>query len=55
MPCIKCKNGKWKYGQRGRCQFDTLAKCREAEQAIHARDDEKNIRVVENMDSKIKR
>ena len=35
MPCIKCNNGKYKYGMHGRCQFDTLEKCRAAEQAIH--------------------
>lgn len=35
MPCIKCSNGRWRYGNRGRCQFDTLAACRRAEQAIN--------------------
>ena len=38
MPCIKCSNGKYKYGERGRCQFDTLEACHAAEAAIHARD-----------------
>ena len=38
MPCIKCSNGKWKYGDRGRCQFDTLESCKAAEAAIHARE-----------------
>lgn len=42
MPCYKCNNGKYKYGERGRCQFDTLAACKEAEQAIHAREKPKN-------------
>jgi hypothetical protein len=41
MPCYKCSNGKYKYGQRGNCQFDTLGACQEAEQAIHAREDAK--------------
>lgn len=36
MPCFKCNNGKYKYGERGRCQFDTLAACEAAERAIHA-------------------
>lgn len=36
MPCYKCNNGRWKYGERGRCQFDTLAACEAAERAIHA-------------------
>jgi hypothetical protein len=35
MPCIKCSNGKWKYGERGNCQFDTLAACKAAAAAIH--------------------
>lgn len=38
MPCTKCSNGKWRYGSGG-CVFETKAKCREAEQAIHARKD----------------
>ena len=37
MPCMKCANGKWKYGEGGRCQFDTLKACRAAEAAIHAK------------------
>jgi hypothetical protein len=41
MPCYKCSNGKYKYGERGRCQFDTLEACHEAEQAIHARENQK--------------
>lgn len=41
MPCYKCSNGKWKYGEHGNCQFDTLKACREAEQAIHARENDK--------------
>ena len=35
MPCIKCANGKWKYGANGNCQFDTLAACKAAAAAIH--------------------
>jgi hypothetical protein len=43
MPCIKCNNGKYKYGERGRCQFDTLEACHKAEQAIHARENSKKV------------
>ena len=43
MPCIKCSNGKWKYGEHGNCQFDTLKSCRAAEAAIHARENPKKI------------
>jgi hypothetical protein len=42
MPCYKCANGKWKYGQAGNCQFDTLSACQAAERAIHARENRKN-------------
>lgn len=38
MPCYKCSNGKYKYGERGRCQFDTQGACEDAERAIHARE-----------------
>jgi len=41
MPCYKCSNGKYKYGQRGNCQFDTLESCQAAERAIHARENQK--------------
>ncbi len=35
MPCMKCSNGKWKYGEHGNCQFDTLGACKAAAAAIH--------------------
>lgn len=35
MPCYKCPNGKYKYGTRGDCNFDTLTKCKDAEMAIN--------------------
>jgi hypothetical protein len=38
MPCMKCSNGKWKYGVHGRCQFDTLAACKAAAAAIHVKE-----------------
>jgi len=41
MPCYKCNNGKYKYGERGRCQFDTLEACQAAERAIHAQENAK--------------
>ena len=36
MPCIKCSNGKWKFGLRGTCQFDSLAACKKGAAAIKA-------------------
>lgn len=38
MPCYKCNNNKYKYGEKGRCVFDTLESCKAAERAIHARE-----------------
>jgi len=40
MPCMKCANGKWKYGEHGNCQFDTLEACKAAAAAIHIGDKE---------------
>ena len=37
MPCMKCNNGKYKYGEAGRCQFETLDDCKAAAAAIHAK------------------
>tara|TARA_R100000655_G_scaffold34175_3_gene66812 strand:+ start:692 stop:1402 length:711 start_codon:yes stop_codon:yes gene_type:complete len=27
MPCKKCENGKYKFGETGKCKYDTLAEC----------------------------
>lgn len=43
MPCYKCSNGKYKYGEHGNCQFDTLKACKAAEAAIHARKPKKDL------------
>jgi len=42
MPCIKCSNDKWKYGEKGKCQFKTLESCKAASAAIHAKEKEKD-------------
>jgi len=34
LACYKCPNGKYKYGTRGDCNFDTLNKCKDAEMTI---------------------
>ena len=44
MPCMKCGKGKYKYGQRGRCQFRSLAHCKRAEKAIHASKNKKRVK-----------
>ena len=43
MPCIKCANGKWKYGEQGNCVFDTLAACKAAAAAIHIQNPAKDM------------
>ena len=30
MPCIKCENGNWRWGESGECQYDSLASCEAA-------------------------
>lgn len=43
MPCMKCANGKWKYGEGGNCVFDTLAACKAAAAAIHIQNPAKDM------------
>jgi hypothetical protein len=35
---MKCSNGKYKYGAKGKCVFDTLEACKRAAAAIHIQD-----------------
>lgn len=35
MPCKKCKDGKVKWGERGECEYDTIAECKEANPDHH--------------------
>ena len=30
MPCTKCDNGKWKWGENGECKYDSKAACEKA-------------------------
>jgi len=39
MPCMKCSNGKYKYGVNGSCVFNTLEACHAAAAAIHIQDE----------------
>lgn len=53
MPCYKCSNNKYKYGERGRCQFDTLGACEAAERAVHAREGESGYKPTKKKPTKI--
>ena len=43
MPCEKCKNGKYKWGKTGSCEYDTVAECEEANKNYY----EKTTSIVE--------
>ena len=45
MPCKKCENGKWKFGNTGKCQYNTKAEC-ETDNADYY-EDMKTTRIVE--------
>ena len=30
MPCTQCKDGKYKWGETGECEYDTLEECQAA-------------------------
>jgi hypothetical protein len=43
MPCEKCENGKYKWGKKGSCTYDTIAECEEANKDYY----EKTTKIVE--------
>ena len=36
MPCYECDNGKWKFGETGRCQYSTKSECEAANKDYYA-------------------
>ena len=43
MPCKKCKDGKYKWGNTGECKYDTIKECEEANKDYY----EKTTSIVE--------
>jgi hypothetical protein len=35
MPCMKCSNGKWKWGSRGDCRYNSREECERANRGRH--------------------
>ena len=42
MPAMRCSNGKWKWGARGKCVFDTKEDAERAGRAIEAEKHRRN-------------
>ena len=38
MPCYKCENGKYKFGQTGKCEYDTKSECESANKDYYAQE-----------------
>jgi hypothetical protein len=36
MPCYECENGKWKFGETGKCQYETKSECETANKDYYA-------------------
>jgi hypothetical protein len=36
MPCYECENGKWKFGETGKCQYSTKSECETANKDYYA-------------------
>ena len=36
MPCYECENGKWKFGETGKCQYDSNSECETANKDYYA-------------------
>jgi hypothetical protein len=45
MPCKKCKDGKWKWGNTGECKYDTKEACEKANKDYY--EDLKTTKIVE--------
>ena len=45
MPCKKCTDDKVKWGEKGECEYDTIAECKEANKDYY--EDLKTTRIVE--------
>ena len=45
MPCKKCNNGKYKHGNTGNCEYETIEECREANKDYY--EEEKTTKIVE--------
>ena len=37
MPCYKCENGMWKFGETGNCQYDSKESCETANKDYYAK------------------
>jgi hypothetical protein len=46
MPCKKCKDGKYKWGNTGKCKYDTIEEC-ESANASYYQEDLKTTKIVE--------
>jgi hypothetical protein len=38
MPCYECENGKYKFGQTGKCEYDTKSECENANKDYYAQE-----------------
>ena len=36
MPCLKCEDNLWKFGETGKCQYETKLQCDEANEDYYA-------------------
>ena len=36
MPCYECENGKWRFGETGKCQYDSKSSCETANKDYYA-------------------
>ena len=47
MPCKKCKDGKYKWGNTGECKYDTLEECEKANPKHYEDMEKKSTKIVE--------
>ena len=42
MPCYECENGKWKFGETGKCQYSSKSECETANKDYYLEESDKN-------------
>jgi len=41
MPCYECENGKWRFGETGKCEYSSKSECETANKDYYMENDKK--------------
>ena len=49
MPCTECKDGKYKWGETGDCEYNTLQECEDANHSYEEMKTSLNLQLVQRL------